>query len=390
MKKNIVTVEINLHDVEEANLYLRSLWSKIRREFGGCSWIYTPSVNKKARTVTLGDFTTPNLQIPQIHVSLTYEKRGGIKKMIFVADEKEDISFLFEIANALKNDYCHDLQSVAIKSIFQSNFPISSYEGDNLLIRPLTNGQTEIILKVSSFDETDQTFVVKKKYNVVLDVLASNIWYPMLYKEDGLGVEYVKSATHNLFFESIQQGGNNENLEKGGFLFLPKKAFELVLQIANDTPLSKAQEQFVSACRLYHSALKLDHSRNVFILKDIDYYEIMMTKYMSTLEVLSVRNDLMSKCQTCGQDIYSISSQVKGYLSRVFKNEDQVRRIHSFYSDRSKFLHTGKFQSTRSYMGISIPQLSKSEAVIEQQSIYDSGILKYSIGQCLHFFQNLL
>ncbi len=130
-------------------------------------------------------------------------------------------------------------------------------------------------------------------------------------------------------------------------------------------------------------------SATTFTLNNVDTYEILITKYMSTLEILSNSGAKPTQCSKCGQNVYSISKRVKAFLEKAFNNNEyRVNRMHKIYSDRSKFLHEGKHFSNRAYLGVSIPQLSKSDSLIDSQSMYDDGFIKYGVGTCFDYFVN--
>lgn len=386
MKKSL-ELDIDIKEVKQSNLFLRALWTEIRSRFGGCSWQFSPFIYKDQKLIRFGRFSTKDETLGAIEVYISYVRKGGIHKII-LNDIENHHSVLVDIIEKLKKEYNSKIQKVKMEAIIRANYPISSYETEDLTINPLQDLNTQVRVNVTGFDKTDLQFAAKKKFNTVLDVIAGNIWHKVVYSKSSKKEILAKHQGKNVYSGSINYGLNDERLEKEGFIYLPKNAIEIINLISNDMEPTLTLSRLLSACKLYHSALKVETLRDIFTMNDLDLYEILVTKYMSALEVLALPEDKVKKCGTCNQDVHSISKRVKELLMKVYDNESFVKTLHTNYNRRSKYLHTGKYFSTRSYLGTSIPQLTNDDDLVETQSTYENGTLKFAVGECIEYCQN--
>lgn len=88
-----------------------------------------------------------------------------------------------------------------------------------------------------------------------------------------------------------------------------------------------------------------------------------MVLYISCLEVLSSINaPSLETCRTCSQPQYRTSARVEELVDR-YLGANAADMVKNMYNDRSKYLHTGRLLSSRSYHHTShglIPQLDSS------------------------------
>jgi len=384
--KHKIELDVGIQNVDKANLFLRAVWSEIRKKFGGCAWNFSPILFRDRNQLLLGRFTTEDDTLGTTEVWITYKNKGGINKLIFINDI-EDISRIEAVIAYLVNDFEKILRTKILQTTIESTYPLSKYVDTNFATTPINKHQTELRIKVVGYDDVDCNYISKKITNEIIDVIACSTWSKVEYSNDN--DEYSKEIIllkQNTYSEEVTFEMNDEKFEKNGIIYLPKKVIEMINKMVEGNTSDTNINKIVTASKLYHTALKLESLRSTFILKDIDIYETLITQYMSSLEVLSMNEAEVKKCVTCGQNIFSISKRVKELLTKVFPlSESKVKELHSLYTDRSKFLHTGKHFSTRSYLGTSIPQLNSSDKIIEHQTIYDNGSIKYGVGMCFDY-----
>ena len=86
-----------------------------------------------------------------------------------------------------------------------------------------------------------------------------------------------------------------------------------------------------------------------------------MILYMSSLEVASLIGASKSKkCDSCGQQVHSISDRVRSYVGKDSNNDPLVKIINSYYGLRSRYLHQGIRFVDNSYSGSAVPLLDSN------------------------------
>lgn len=132
-------------------------------------------------------------------------------------------------------------------------------------------------------------------------------------------------------------------------LILPQYAKELLKLIILSDNTDK-QLIILKASHHYLNALKLDE-------KEIQN-ELIISQLMSSVEVLTeLENHKKSKCNECGQDVYSIRKRV---LSLIDKDLSPYlrKKFDHYYNTRSKYLHSGLLISSREYTERCLPIIS--------------------------------
>ncbi len=377
--------------IENSNLFLRSLWAKIRKEFGGCSWQFSPRTQRKENLIYLGQFSTKYGDFDTVEVWIKYEQKGIAKRIIFNSRQK-DISKLESRLKSLNPDPRANTERSYLSCIFESNYPVSGYRYEAFSIGQINPKQNEIKILVEGFDREDKLYVAKQKFNTIFDILASTIGVACrTVTRDELPASFEAPTQQNIYSDDLVFSIDEDFLVKDGNVYFPRKILGIIGDLIQEKEIPEKVQMLIAASKLYHSALKLETVMSVMMQNEIDFYELLVTKYMSSLEVLSYSPSDVSKCDNCGQNIYSISKRVKDLLILVFgENNLIVGQLHSLYGDRSKFLHTGKYLSNRAYLGTTIPQLTKTGDLVQHQFKYESGFVKYSVGQCFeHFVKEL-
>jgi hypothetical protein len=264
------------------------------------------------------------------------------------------------------------------------SYPMVSYEGENIKITPLLNGENLVYLIVYEYDKDDAEVLFKKKINPVVDVLVSYLWTDMHY--DNCSASETITLGVNKFIEQVEININDEIGVYQGYYYLSKNVFNLLEKISGQNQLTKQINVYLAAARVYKNGIRLEDLSRKVMAADIEFSEVVMVNYMSSLEILSAVEEVPKKqCVTCGQVIYSISKRVKNLASKTYGDgHDFVKHIVGFYQGRSKFLHEGVFNSANSYMGKVIPQLSDNDDGVEHQRYYFSN-LRFQTGRVFYW-----
>ena len=72
---------LNLKSNEESNLFLRALCAEFRRQFGDCSWQYSPRKDGVHKYISFGFVKLK--ENPIIRVSISYKQKGVIDRIFF-------------------------------------------------------------------------------------------------------------------------------------------------------------------------------------------------------------------------------------------------------------------------------------------------------------------
>jgi hypothetical protein len=384
--KNQIEVHVGIKDVKRSNLWLRAVWAKIRKMYGGCSWNFSPITFKESKTILFGRFSAPNEIKGTTEVYITYKNKGGIDKMLFKNPEYNLTDLLKEL-KLLLSTFDTDCKESEISTFVAMNHPIAEYEGNKIHIRPINEYQTNIAIKIKGFDKEDCQFIAKKKLDKIINLIAITTWYHVKFTQIDESTKKKNVKTDkNRFSDDIQFSMSDDHLVKGDIYYLPEILIWLFDLVLINDEYQFDVENLLNASNLFHSALKIESLRGEFSYSNTAQYELLITHYMSSLEVLSLDEEKAKKCEECGQNIFSISKRVKNLLTEVFNGEEfHIKRLHGLYNDRSKFLHVGKYLSNQAYVNISIPQLKKSGDLIEYQFQYDNGSIKYYVGQCFEY-----
>jgi hypothetical protein len=147
-----------------------------------------------------------------------------------------------------------------------------------------------------------------------------------------------------------------------GKIAMPDHCLKLVKDISQNN-INEDKQLILDACHHFHSALSLE--QQVFESSRTETLsEMAMVLYISCFEVLSLIDaPSLEMCKTCSQPQYRISARVKEFVDRHL-GANAADMVKNIYNDRSKYLHTGRLLSSRSFHyntspGL-IPQLDPS------------------------------
>ncbi len=379
MSKHELIFPVNLDTKYESNLFLRAVWARFRTEFGKCAWAFMPINDRVAKLTSLGriDLGTDNT----IEVSIRYKKRGTVQ-MIEFEDTKGGAlpEKMHDILKDILSTYKVSRQRYVMKIVMNFQYPMVHYELPHIAIVPTENGSNVIKMAIMGYDERDARFVFKKKLNNIVDSLAAFLWTDVKYGKNDTSKELKTEG--NVFIDDVELNLDDEfGVYKENY-YLTERALSFMDRVVKEDSLSKAMSRFLSAARLYKNGIKLEDISRQAVGQGIDYTEMVMVAYMSSLEVLAADEEIKAEtCSVCGQQKYSIAKRVRDLADKASNgNEYFIKGIKDFYNNRSKFLHEGSFGSADSFIDGVLPQVNESEDGVEHQ-VYYLNTLRFQVGK---------
>ena len=361
--------EINIEETKRANLFLRSLWAKIRKTYPEFGWQYSPFKVGPKQRIYFGQMGLGHKD-GSILVSISYEKRGSIKGIYFDyfdhdLSEKSDIGKILAEATQDALLYQNDLKSYAYKITVESQLgPISPYIGKHFNIDPLTKSKFYLSLSVNAYDDVDAKSEFRKKILPVLDILSIQTNLPFWVSNEISNIKSVKENIPEQFTSEIDW--IDDYSYENGYVVISKKCKEFIDKILDIRSDNSDYIKFLRASRLFHTARKYEYqlfnsNSKLFSLGDATV-ELIPVLYMTTMEVVSLIIAEESKsCVACGQPMYKISERVGNYAEIMSSSSNFKSMFKQYYSNRSKYLHLGLQMTTQSYTGISLPQLNNDD-----------------------------
>ena len=370
---------INIEDVQEANLFLRALWSAIRngQEMG---WQVFGYKKPKTHEIDLGFFTCGTLAECK-SVMIKYTDKHCLDRITFANQNSKDISVADKkiindaITKAKKKSF------IEYDCYYFTELAIAKYSAENIRIAPSKNG-SNIIIKVKAFDEIDcKTISAQIKYKVA-DILSFLCSRPVSLEEcKNISTEWEKMQS--VFHDEEWVDQYPYILDKGYKLLLSHSGLNFLdTMIANFDKPDKKMESLLGAARLYNTACKHENfGHDLQNANDFSSNDISQVLFMSVYEVIAQLDSPSAKhCEQCGQRIYSIRRSVLDYLC---DNDGLKSIIDEYYKSRSDFVHSAIHLGNRSYQGTSIPQFKKRGTIIKQVDFANLAFLREYGGQKL-------
>ncbi|SGS34074.1 Uncharacterised protein [Staphylococcus aureus] len=365
-------IDVGIDNIEESNKFLRKLWASFNEEFGKCSWLYSPFKIGEYQQIYLGrvDIKDYNLEI-----SILYKNRGSITKMIFENSDGNNLDekmrdTLKKLVKYAKNNY-EKKGTFFFEATIISKYIISNYEiqFQSMQIFGLKNKSSNLLFSVSAHDQNQANGKAIEFINETLDFLSieTNL---MFYLDNICVIENVKFKEKNeMTYNKKEIYQDNSDFIEGYStnneqIVISKEAIQFLKYIQkNDDEDIRA---FMRACHHFHTARKLDSE--TFEVNSIhkksntrldSNLEIANTLYLSALEVVSSIGFESDRCSECNQLKYSISKRVKD-ITNKYLNENVAKEIVKSYSLRSKYLHEGVLNRSKSPTIQFIPLLDNS------------------------------
>ncbi|MBY5933798.1 hypothetical protein KUV51_12375 [Tateyamaria omphalii] len=354
--KDVVRVgDLQLGSTKASNLFLRALWAVLRSQYGKLGWQYTPRRTGEAKRISFGYMSLGTLGAGQIGVSIEYETRGIVRNICF---EIEDCTVYppKELANSLENSVAEAMRFMqnpvqrkhSTYVTTSTGVQLAAYCGQNWKCIPINDKQMEISIEVEGFDEADCNHEFVVRLDQLLDAFAfmTNDLFSMTEKLP-TGHRHEPDAV-NIYL--IEEDWLDDYSFEGEHLRLARSQVEYCDRLVANKVES---EQSIKAARLFHGGLRL-------LKQASTNNDIAGALFVSAIEAISLPLAKSERCDTCKQPIFGIAQRVSEvtrkhlgeHIARIFKQD--------YYTNRSKFLHTGHVQASLPMIGYVFPQLDPS------------------------------
>ena len=365
MRFNIKCISIALNtkltDVASSNRLLRALWASLRQEFGNLGWLYQPIKDGDSRRIYFGH---ASMITTSICIGVSYKERGIVDHILFedIFIDKSD-----PIISRLKN--CVRTAEIATESDFfmaseiitPSRYLFQDFNELNIFSLLTIDNRTSLNLRVSAFDQYDAQHNFNLSIRPIIDVLSafSNLFF-------GIGKPNFSSTSYLDHIIQRPEYTLDADWIDGypmidGKIAMPEHCLKLIKDLSQNN-INQQKQLILYACHHFHSARSLEQQAFEFSRTET-LSEMAMVLYISCLEVLSSINaPSLETCRTCSQPQYRISARVEELVDR-YLGANAADMVKNIYNDRSKYLHTGRLLSSRSYHHTShglIPQLDSS------------------------------
>ncbi|WP_144466145.1 hypothetical protein [Bacillus sp. FDAARGOS_235] len=381
-------LDIGIIEIEKSNEFLKSLWAEMKKEFGKCAWQYNPYKIKQENTINFGFM---DIDVAVLNVKVTYKQKGSIIKIIFEYPKgEEELEQSSPLGRRLKKVVRLARRNIGRKEEYvagleiKSYFPLLAYEGKHVTIKAFSsdfNKNNKIYFPFSAYDENQADGQVFQKMNEILDFLSVETNAP--FWEDGTDsyYDYIDIPNNEIYQDTSFIDGLSL---KNEFLSISQTGMRFLDYIVTDNGDDKDLALFLSACYHFHTARKYDaqihdfggnkyYSSDDGSMLEIErckkdkglepgyvlgnsQIEIATTLYLSALEVITLIGFEEKKCKECGQDVYQISSRVKGIAKKYFDSYT-AEEFTAMYNKRSNYLHRGYMLTDKAPTTSSVPLL---------------------------------
>lgn len=354
--KGVVRVgNLSLASTKDSNLFLRALWAVLRSKYGKLGWHYTPRRLGDANRISFGYMSLGAVVgAGQIEVSIEYKVCGVIRNICFDIDDCT-VSPPKELENCLKNSVSEarefmqnpDERTFRTYVTTSTGAQLAPYHGQHWKCIPINDNLMEISIEVKGFDGSDceQEFVSRLDQLLDAFALMTNVLFSMAEKVSTEEGREPEAANIYLIEEDWLDGCSIE----GGYLRLACSQVEYCDRLVAGTVES---DQTIKAARLFHHGLRL--SKQALTNNDIAE-----TLFVSAIEAISFSHKESEKCETCRQPKFSISQRVSEVAGKHL-GEHIAKIFKQYYSNRSKFLHTGHVRASLPMTSHVFPQLDPS------------------------------
>lgn len=362
MRFNIKCISIALNtkptDVSSSNRLLRALWASLRQEFGNLGWLYQPIKDGESRRIYFG---YASIVVTSIYFGISYKKRGIVDHIVFedkFADKSDPVISRIESCVRTAETATESDFFMTSEVITPSRYLFQDFNELNIFSLLTIDNRTSLNLRVSAFDQYDAEHNFNLCIRPIIDVLSafSNLFF-------GIGKPNFSSTS--CLDHIIQRPEYTLDADWidgypmiDGKIAMPDHCLKLVKDIVQDN-INEHKQLILDACHHFHSARSLEQQAFEFSRTET-LSEMAMVLYTSCLEVLSSINAPSPEtCRTCSQPRYRISTRVEEFVDRHL-GANAADMVKNIYNDRSKYLHTGRLLSSRSFTRTIIPQLDSS------------------------------
>jgi hypothetical protein len=328
-----IRYDVKAENVAESNLFLRAFWAALRKRAGPHSWAFMP--NKDGRTVTFGRASFPERGV--VGFGISYTQRGVINQL-WARPEAGTETLLPEIAASVQDAKInlarlHPAWITAEIALFPP-VKMASYASAHLTLQGLAGGAMRLGLYVSGYDRPDREDEFLAIAEPVLDALSVFTNCSFQYAPASVGEEVVEPANARWCQADWLDGAP---IIDGRLAITPEQ-----LRYLEGLAVAPGEGAAVRAARLFHQALHLDYAGGPTLS------DAVRTLYLSALEAASAPERNPSRCNECGQPIYSIRKRVREVTKRHLGEAAEVI-IDRAYNARSGYLHEGSVLGKRPF-----------------------------------------
>ena len=326
---------INCETIDESNLFIRALLYEFSNYFDRFIWSYLYENIPASNSVMLG-YADINYSDTPVNIGITYKQKGIINDLVFSSSNELPTDTLDGIQQCVENAKQSKLHAFCFSSQLL-NIQLNNYIGDKFNIYSL-NKKSFLTFEIYGLNEKDAKtqFFIRAKQIIDVISLAVN-------KPTGISEPESTSYTTDKATEPIKYCKSDDHFKMGiseddhSKYLLQQNIIKYIDEIINNKSFSILD----NACRVFHSALKLNQEFLNNKELNADYNEIAAITFMSALETVATYPREKKKCNVCGQDVYKIKDRVSAFILS-FYNKDVKKQIDCYYRLRSSFIHEGK------------------------------------------------
>ncbi|MGA2703015.1 MAG: hypothetical protein ABSH35_18210 [Isosphaeraceae bacterium] len=413
-------IPVDIDNLQDANLFLRSLWAEFRRKCGKCALEYTPYKDGQKKTIFIGvaDINRPE---GTVEISVIYAQRGTIHSISFDHSKDQPVDLKSELGDLIQQSVKSAIEkmgkpdrhscTVKVEGLY---VPPRDYVGDSFSFEPISKRRFNLTMAVHAFDETDAKPEFVRKMRQVLNVLSvesNSAFWPLIAGQVEDDEPLAQPLDKYEIFAETPDWMDDCPVRDGRIL-ISREGEKLIDMVAGGGPLSEDAGTFLRACNHFHVARKyaaqiLDLvelgeaeqvGENDFVMpmsirnRRLEaagqmgdaHAEITGALYMSAMEVTAkIGQQKAEVCKECGQLRHKIAQRVTDLMKKC-GGEHLARIAKGYYSQRSQYLHEGTMLSPSNYTGTSIPQLDPSSPTgCLMQTASPDPCLRDYVGFCL-------
>lgn len=378
-----------LNNENESNHFLRSLWASIRDHFGKCAWHYSPYKKLGSKQIILGRMNYKAKG--SFVVSVRYKQKGNLVAVMFsdYIESDEIISDLKVIRELVKNSL--DYKKLISKFRFSTSLDvirgsIAAYSGKSFVLKPTGNSSIKLIVDINGYDTKDAEAKAAEKIKTIIEILTVSTNCLIIRDTQNDNDSSFSSIEINKYSRDISWIDAKPIAD--GLVQISEKTCFLIDYILSNDIYSYEIQLLLNSYAHFTSGRSLDSftldtfyptprigeasdEGNTDFQSDLRFSnaaklhpsssEDAMILYMSSLEVASLIGASKSeKCDSCGQQVHSISDRVRIYVEKDSNNDPLVKIINSYYGLRSRYLHQGIRFVDNSYSGSAVPLLDSN------------------------------
>jgi len=381
------TYRLNYSSNNDSNEFLRCLWSILRKNFGKAAWNLLPFKVADKKFVHFGYIDLGKIANTSTNVKCTYSKKGCLNTITFenndLIDENEFIKLLNSSIDESKN--FKNLKKKFICYIeFDNTIQFQETKGNHFTIE-----NNIFSFNIIGYDETDAKTFANSNIRFLSRILSfDNLKFINL---KNTGISELRN-NREIIITDYETGASSSHIISDELKKLKVSNYIsryidnfLVRDINYIEPLNYFEKSII----FFAEGLFFEELYNTSLSLDFNSIEYAITSYMSSLELITINDIKSEKCNSCNQDIFSISKRImKLAKDSQLYNESINKIISQHYVTRSKFIHTGSLIAMHNYIGKSIPLLSfNSESGLIDQRAKMNNLLKNVIKDLILYHQ---